>query len=140
MVKCQLHIYPLVEEVQMRQEEPVSLKENWVGFYWKLYYFILSVDDYDEPRYMAVNSYDNRKLHAYFILKKKGIKISCILSKKYYVSMTVVWILQNQSFDLSIHSKDLKTRIGLSNHHFIVEVAVGWDCPQKEISLIVFNR
>lgn len=45
--------------------------------------------------------------------------------KKYYVSMTVVWILQNQSFDLFIHSKDLKTRIGLSNHHFIVEVAVG---------------
>ena len=56
--KCLLRTYQLVEEVQMHLEEPVC-----IIFYYKSRISTNNflVDDYDEPRYMALNSYDNCK-------------------------------------------------------------------------------
>lgn len=56
--KCQSHIYPLVEEAQMLQEE---LVRTYAFIYPHSIDHFKLVNDYDEPRYMAVNSYDNCK-------------------------------------------------------------------------------
>ena len=64
--KCQLHIFLLVEEVQMHLEEPVC---RILCYKSRINTNNLLVDDYDEPRYMALNSYDNCKYILLFFFR-----------------------------------------------------------------------